>query len=384
MHAHSVRRLMGPRWRWLQRAALIVVGLQLLFLLCGSASAWAVTRVETMQVERQESFASQRVYAGMAVAKRASQLGFKQRGEIATLSVDIGQKVSKGDVLATLDNRALQAAVRQARADVAFANASLAAQQADTELAAQTEVRYRNLKAEGHVSAQVYDETRLALVSKQAQTRVATASRARATASAAAAEIALSESRIIAPFSGVVQHRHMDEGSQVAPGQSVLRLVAADEVEAHIGVPAAVAVALTPGDEMQVRWNTQTFAAVLRAIPPEIDSATRTMTAILELADGAIPLGAVVELTLQKKVSAAGFWVPISALTESDRGLWGLYVVSDASVVERHLVEVVHTESDRAFVRGTLTTADRVIRTGVQRIVPGQQVELAQAKLALN
>ena len=119
------------------------------------------------------------------------------------------------------------------------------------------------------------------------------------------------------------------------------------------------------------------FPARLRAIPPEIDPATRTMTAVLELDGAKVPLGAVVELTLAQQVAAPGFWLPLSALTESDRGLWGVYVVNNDSVVERHLVEVVHTEADRAFVRGTLSANDRVIRTGVQRIVPGQRVELA-------
>lgn len=384
MHAHNVRRVMGPSWRWLQRAALIAIGLQAFFLLCGVPAAWAVTQVVTLQVEREDSFAAQRVYAGTAVAKRASELGFRQSGEIASLGVDIGQRVTAGDVLARLDNRALKAARRQAQADVSFAQASLAAQQADTELATQTEQRYRDLKSKGHVSSQVYDETRLALVAKRAQLRVARASLARADAALAAAEIALSESRIVAPFDGVVQHRHRDEGSQVGPGQAVLRLVAVGELEAHVGIPASVAVSLKENMAFQVGWNGHSYPATLRAISPEIESATRTMTAVLELVDANIPLGAVVELSVQKNVTAAGFWVPVSALTESDRGLWGVYVVNAESVVERHLVEIVHTESDRAFVRGTLTANDRVISTGVQRVVPGQRVELMQATLAQN
>ncbi len=50
--------------------------------------------------------------------------------------------------------------------------------------------------------------------------------------------------------------------------------------------------------------------------------------------------------------------------------------MNERSVVERHLVELVHTEAARAFVRGTLETSDRVVSTGVQRIVPGQLVTL--------
>ena len=375
MHAHSLRRALGKRWIWLQRAALFAVGVQALFYTC---VLFADTRVDYLQIEREQSFESNRVYSGTAVAQKASELGFKQGGEIRELAVDVGDRVEKGAVLARLDSQSLQAAVNAAVADVSFAQASLAAQKADTQLAQETELRYRNLKQGGHVSAQVYDETRLALSAKQAQLKVAIAAKAKALAARNAADIMLRESRIVAPFAGVIQHRHRDEGSQIASGQSVFRLVADEKLEAHVGVPAAVAMEMNVEKSYQVRWNQTLFPAQLRAIPPEIDQATRTMTAVFELENAAIPLGAVVELQLVQKIESPGFWIPLSALTESDRGLWGVYVINNDSVVERHLVEVVHTESERAFVRGTLSADDRVIRTGVQRIVPGQRVELAQ------
>jgi len=375
MHAYGVRKALGRRWIWVQRGAFWAIALQAVIYTCG---VFADTTVDYLQIEREESFESNRVYAGTAVAKRASELGFKQRGEILELAVDMGDRVNKGDVLARLDAQGLQASLNGANADVAFAKATLAAQRADTQLASETEKRFRDLKLKGHVSAQTYDETRLALVAKQAQLNVAVASQARAEAAQSSARITLRESRIVAPFDGVIQHRHHDEGSQVAPGQAVFRLVADQQLEAHVGVPATVAADMTIAENYEIRWNQKLIDARLRAIPPEIDSATRTLTAVFELDDAALPLGAVLELRLARKIDAPGFWVPLSALTESDRGLWGVYVVNSNQLVERHLVEVVHTESDRAFVRGTLSSADRVIRTGVQRIVPGQRVELAQ------
>ena len=74
-----------------------------------------------------------------------------------------------------------------------------------------------------------------------------------------------------------------------------------------------------------------------------------------------------------------GFWLPLTALTESERGLWGVLVVNRSSVLERRVVEVLHAEADRAYVRGTLQDGDWVVRTGVQRLVPGQQVAAAAA-----
>jgi hypothetical protein len=57
-----------------------------------------------------------------------------------------------------------------------------------------------------------------------------------------------------------------------------------------------------------------------------------------------------------------------------DRGLWGLFIIDAENTVQRRLVEIVHNEGDRAFVRGLLSARDRVVATGTQRIVQGQRV----------
>ena len=108
-----------------------------------------------------------------------------------------------------------------------------------------------------------------------------------------------------------------------------------------------------------------------------MDAASRTVTAVIELEDETVPFGAVVELELNYRVVADGYWLPLTALTESDRGLWGAYVVNDNSSAERRLVEILHIEADRAYVRGTLSPGERIIDTGVQRIVPGQAVSMS-------
>jgi hypothetical protein len=57
-----------------------------------------------------------------------------------------------------------------------------------------------------------------------------------------------------------------------------------------------------------------------------------------------------------------------------DRGLWGLFIIDPENTVQRRLVEIVHNEGDRAFVRGLLSASDRVVASGTQRIVQGQRV----------
>jgi RND family efflux transporter MFP subunit len=255
-----------------------------------------------------------------------------------------------------------------------LAAANLQAVDAETQLARQTEQRFRTLREAGHTSAQLYDEQRLALRAKIAQRDVARANLNSAKAGQRAAEIIIEEAHVYAPFDGTIQARHVDEGSQTTPGAPIVRLVETAHSEAHIGVPQTVAPTLSAESSFEILWQNRAHPARLTAVLPEIDPDSRTITAVLSIDAAPIPLGAVVELRLSQSVSTPGFWVPITALTESDRGLWGVYVVNDQSRVERRLVEIIHTESERAYVRGTLENGDRIVRTGVQRIVPGQQV----------
>lgn len=373
MHARMIRRNFSTNWRRVcviaTFALVFEVGLLLL-----SSSAYAEVNVSVFNVVAQQSYQSNRVYAGRTAAARAAELGFKRGGEVAQIQVDLGDVVAQGDTLARLDTASISAQLTQAAAEVSLARANLEALQAETELATNTEQRFRTLREQGHASIQVYDETRLALRAKQAQLNVARANLERALAAQKTIEVDLREAVIRAPFPGTIQARYVDEGTQIRSGEPALRLVEDAHREAHVGIPADIARRLLPGQTYQVNWRDQSYAATLSAVLPEVDPATRTLTAIFDLAGNDIPLGSTVEVAINEAVKDPGFWLPLSALTEADRGLWGVYVVNADQIVERRLIEIVHSEADRVFVRGTLRTDDQVVATGVQRIVPGQVV----------
>ena len=386
MHASVIRRHLGRKW-W--RYALLlgwVVVLQALALACATRAyadevqdaATAIT-VPYFQIKAQRSFSSARRYAGTLVAARTADLGFKRGGEIASVHVDLGQDVSSGTLLAKLDTRLLEADLQRTQADLALAKANLVAAQADAQLAANTEQRMRKLLQKGHASRQTYDETHLALRARLAQVDVAKASVQRADALRHAAEVALSEAEIKAPFDGRIQARYADEGSQLGAGMPLLMLVEHHAIEAHVGLPTTTAQGLQPGQPYTLVIQDQTLQLPLRTVLPQVDPATRTVMAVFEMdterqADQRFKLGGVVELEYDERVVSSGFWVPLTALTAADRGLWSVYVVNDQNTIERRLLEVIHTEAERVFVRGTLSEADRVVQTGVQRVVPGQVV----------
>ena len=69
--------------------------------------------------------------------------------------------------------------------------------------------------------------------------------------------------------------------------------------------------------------------------------------------------------------------MPVTALSEGQRGLWSIYIArkdDDTWTVRPGLVEVIQSEGDQAFVRGAVSDGDLIIIDGLQRITPGQEV----------
>ena len=355
-----------------------------MLLLIATPLSFAELTVSYVTVTPQAEFSTNRVYAGTSRAARRAELGFKRGGEVATVMVDLGDSVAAGQLLAQLDTRALASDLRRAQSEEILAAANRRSASAQTELAANTERRVRALRANGNVSQQAFDEAHLQYRVSRAQLEVAQASLGRAQAAVEAMEVALSEAEIRAPFGGVIQARHVDEGSQIGPGSPALSLVETSKREAHIGIPESAVTSLTVGDAYTIIWQNVSASAQLRSLLPEVNPNTRTVTAVFTVADQRIPLGAVVELSLRQRVPGNGFWVPIDALTAMDRGLWGVFIIDAENIVQQRLVEIVHNEGDRAFVRGLLSTSDRVVATGTQRIVAGQRVIPIAAQMTIS
>ena len=348
----------------------------LLWALCPTRAEAALS-VSVVEARASDTYSVQRAYGGEVRATRSSTLGFRHSGEVLRLHVQEGDTVAAGTLLAELDPAPLEARLDQTAAALALAEANLEVAHANLELAAQTTARFAELLDAGHTSRQRFDEVRLDLAAQQARIRVAEAGVAQASADRRLARVDLDRSRIRAPYDGRVQARFVDEGAILVPGQQVLRLVEAGVAEARIGVPTDVVASLDEGARYTFRSGTQRVEGRLLTVLPEVDDTTRTATALFSLDSAALPAGASVELELERAVAETGFWLPLTALSEAQRGLWAVYALVDGpegSLTERRLVEVVHTERERVFVQGTLRDGERIVATGTQRIVPGQVV----------
>ncbi len=362
-------------------AALAAVGTGMASLRSDAAAddAAAVARsalpVELLEVRAASGYPVRELHVGRVVSRRTSELGFERSGRLVEVAHDQGDRVEAGSVLARLDTSELRARRRELVAQRGRIEAEL-------RLARSTTSRREQLHATGVLSSQRFDETFYAQEGLESQL-------AAAVAAIEHVDVQLGLSELRAPFTGVLSDRFADEGTVLQPGAAVLRLIEDGALEVHVGIPPAAGARAEVGSRHVIDVSGIRAEATLHTLLPRVDPETRTVTAIFRLLDpsSGVRHGALARVALESRVDAEGFWVPLAALTEGRRGLWAAYVaVPDAGglTAERRQVELIHTEADRAFVRGTLFEGDRLVAAGVHRIVPGMPVRAAGASASAH
>jgi hypothetical protein len=166
----------------------------------------------------------------------------------------------------------------------------------------------------------------------------------------------------------------------VAPGQTAMTLVEQGPLELKVGIPSDMVAYLRRESTYQFQVAGRRVNGKLKAILPVADQVTGTITAIFHIDDDTLYAGTVAELVLDAEVAAAGFWVSLSALSESQRGLWSVFAIKATQagqVVETRLVEIIHRGDDAVYVRGTLLDGEQIVTGGTARIVPGQLVSVS-------
>jgi RND family efflux transporter MFP subunit len=337
--------------------------------------------VAAMELDHQDSYVIERVYGGELSSRRSSDMGFETAGIIGRVHVDEGDNIAQGEALISLDDASLQADMNGAKARLASAKANLRAQRAELELKKLTLQRNQQLSKEGHVSGQRLDELSQQLSVSEAMLLVAQTQISQAEADYRKIQVMLDKSVLKAPYDAIVQHRNIDEGSIISPGQTVIRLLERGHIEARVGIPELMVHLLNPSTTYQFSTNNQSIPGRLKATLPRVDETTGTVTALFTLETDQSYLGSLATMQLSVTIQSPGYWVPISAISESQRGLWSLLVLvgpEENATIEPRLVEILHHGKDAVFVRGTLMDGELIIPSGVSRVVSGQTVRVAK------
>lgn len=214
---------------------------------------------------------------GRFVARRSGPVAALASGPVEETLVEVGDRVSKGDVLARLStdisggNRDLRLAeLREQEAKLETARAEL--RLADLELR-----RLENLKKSPAFSQAKYEDKAAEAARLKSKVAEAAAAVVYAKANLALATLTVERAEIRAPYNGVVVTRHVEVGAYINTGAPVVDLVNDEDMEIEADVPSDRLSGLTPDRPVRVTFdNGLTAMAVVRSVIPTENALTRT------------------------------------------------------------------------------------------------------------
>ncbi|MEL6681868.1 MAG: efflux RND transporter periplasmic adaptor subunit [Pseudomonadota bacterium] len=323
-----------------------------------------LTPVTVRSVTFEDAYTLSRQFLGQIEANAEIVVSFELGGRLAELTVEEGAFVAQNEVIARLDTALLEAeaARLEASRDATLAQLNFA----ETRLTRATE-----LLGDGFSSQETLDQalaTRNELAARIAEID----------AGLQTVQINLAKSVIRAPFSGRVGILAVEANETLAAGQHVLTLIDTSTPVMRVGLPLDISPETL--QMVKVEIEGRTYPAALKQLRPDIDPVTRTRTALLNvLTDAAPAFGQSATLMIDTTVTARGAWVPIDALQEGSGSIWTVLIV-DEGIVRTAAVELLHVQSDRAYVQGTFMEGAQLIEAGAHRLVPGQQVNVIKTK----
>ncbi|MGO8917573.1 MAG: efflux RND transporter periplasmic adaptor subunit [Stellaceae bacterium] len=283
---------------------------------------------------------------------------------------DIGAHVKRGQLLAEIDTPEVDDQLRQARADLATAEATL-------KLAAITAERNETLLKTRSVSTQDRDNAVGALNTDKAivQSREA---------AVAQLEKLQSFERVEAPFDGIVTARTIDVGALIAaggaaPARELFHMVATDTLRIYVAVPETYSPAIHPGATATVTLDEfpgQTFNGTLVRTSNAIDLASRTLLVEVDVenASGQLLPGAYASVHFTLPAAGRSVTVPANTLLFRKEGLQ-VGVVHDGKV-ELVPVKIGHDYGDIVEVIAGLQPTDEVVVNPADSLASGTTVHV--------
>ncbi|MGD0482253.1 MAG: efflux RND transporter periplasmic adaptor subunit [Terracidiphilus sp.] len=310
------------------------------------------------------------VLPGNVTAYTDAPIYARTDGYLVRWYYDIGSKVKKGAVLATIDTPELDKQVAQAESDLATAqaNANIARLQAD---------RYTALVKSEAVSQQdadtyVNQATATAAEVRSAQDNVQRVKELQ------------SFEKVYAPFDGVVTARTVDTGQLInqGSGAELFHMQAIETLRVYTNVPEAYAQTLQRGMKINLTFPEhpgKIYVGTLVRTADAIDPASRTLLAEVDVNNrsGELLPGSLAQVHFKTPTAGATFIVPTAALIFRRDGLELAKVVDGDKA---RMVHVVIGEDDGATVQivDGLHPGDKIIQDPPDSLIDGEKVDVVQ------
>jgi len=301
-------------------------------------------------------------YPGKVAAAEEAKLAFEIPGKIVELSVSEGQKITKGTLIARLDERDYKSTFEGAKSLLETAEANYS--------------RGAKLKEQGFISQADYDALNSKLGRAKSQFEIA--------------EKAFQDTQLLAPFNGTVASKFVENFTNVQAKQPVVLLHDKTGLEVEINIPENDWKHAKPGlSEEERRQNTQSkvvispfpnreFNAVVKSLSTVADPTTLTFEATLSFSapdDIVIMPGMSAKVRIAVKEAKAGrVSVPARAVAADPQGQAYVWLVDAEMKVSRRFVTLGELDDSGMEVSEGLAEGERIAITGVSQLREGMEV----------
>lgn len=315
---------------------------------------------------------------GTVRAAQTSEIASQTTGNIVEIRAHEGDRVQRGQVLATIDDSQPRAAVEQAIAAETAAQKEVSAADSDFSLAEATLKRYQQLYGKKSVSPQEFDEIKARYQSAEARRDMARAGQAQAAAALDQARTSLGHTEIRAPFTGVVTEKKVDAGTLASPGMPIFTIedtrryrleATVDESDirvVRIGQPAPIVVDALGSAELPGR---------VVQIVPAADPASRSFLVKVELpADARLRSGLFGRARFPRGERTA-ILIPQAAIVERGQ-LQGVYVIDANQIAGLRYVTLGQSAGQQVEVLSGLQGGERIVAAPEGREFGGKRIEI--------
>ena len=375
------RRFMMPLAFAAIAAALLVIGivprLQASTALTSQAAAQHALGVSVIKPRRAPAV-QELLLPGSVMPYADASIYARTSGYLEHWYADIGARVKTGQTLAVIQTPELDAQLRQARADVATA-------QANSDYAKVSAQRWQDMLKTQSVSQQDTD-------TKVSDMQAKTAMLQSAQANVQRLSELVSYEKVSAPFDGVVTARNVDVGALVTAGGSpglaampgeLFHVEQTDTLRVFVDVPQNDAPYVTPGTEVYLsvqQYPGRRFAAKVVRSAGAIDPVSRTLHVEVDVdnRDGALLPGAYAQVHLALQNASPALDLPVSALLFRPNGV-SVAVVDSTGKTALKTVTIGRDFGTHVEVMTGLTATDRVIDNPGDAISPGEPVQIVSS-----
>ena len=333
------------------------------------------------------SIALERTFSGELEALAEFVVAPKVGGRITRVTVNIADTITRGQVVAELDDDEYVQAVAQARADLLVARANLSEAGSALDISSREFKRTESLLKRGIASDSEFDAVRQDQLARQARLKVSAAQVTKAESSLETANIRLGYTRVTADWTGggedrVVAEGYVDEGQTVAANTPLLLIVELDPIVAVVFVTERDYARLEPGQTVSLTTDAypgERFAGRIDRIAPVFRKSTRQarVEMTVDNPDRRLKPGMFIRASVVLARVPEAAIVPEQALTvRNDRT--GVFIVGDdgRSAVWRE-VAVGIRDDGRVQVEGEGLTG-WVLTLGQQMVADGSPITMPE------